>query len=259
MPDSGVLVTGGNGILGRELVKLLEERTVPFLIASRTNPDSVGNWMHIDLATGEGLKEVTKNRKTIFHLASATGNYNSKVDIDGTRKLLQSAAENKVSHFIYISIVGIDKVPMKYYKYKLQAEKEIINSGIPYTILRATQFHELIDMMLNRFLKNRISFFPRNIKIQPIETKIVAWRLVVLGESVPENRIINLGGKDVMDFGHAARLWLSAQNKRKVMIGIPAIGERLRSLKKGGLTCAERSEESCTWEEWIARKYTSSS
>jgi len=119
---SEILITGGTGTLGKELTGIFRQHSIPYLIASRTNPSNLDNWLHIDLETGEGIEEATKEKKIIFHLISGTKKFSKNNDIEGTKRLLQEAKENGASHFIYISIVGIDKVPITYYQYKLQAE-----------------------------------------------------------------------------------------------------------------------------------------
>ena len=76
-----------------------------------------------------------------------------QIDVDGTRRLLDAAREAHVSHIVYISIVGIDKVPYAVGKAKLAAEELIQQSGIPWSILRATQFYSILDGLLQFMTK----------------------------------------------------------------------------------------------------------
>ena len=250
-----VLITGGTGVLGKELRTIFPQYSIPYVIASRTNPSNLDNWLHVDLETGNGLEEATKNKEIIFHLASGTKKFNKNIDIEGTKRLLQKAKVNGVLHFIYISIVGIDSVPLTYYQYKLQAEKEIINSGIPYTILRSTQFHEFIDFILHKLLKLPIALVPKRAKFQPIEAKVVAQKLFTIGQGQPLNKIINIGGKETFELDDIAKNWLSSQSKRRLLLNLPLFGKLNNALKNGGLTCTEKANDSITWGEWLEEKY----
>jgi hypothetical protein len=69
--------------------------------------------------------------------------------VDGTARLLDQARAAGVHHFIYISIVGIDQIGYSYYQHKLAAERLIEASGLSWSILRATQFHYLVDKLLH--------------------------------------------------------------------------------------------------------------
>ena len=252
------LITGGTGTLGKELISVFQQKSIPYSTASRTRPQRQENWLNLDLETGAGINEAVEGKKIILHLASSTKKISKNNDLVGTQKLLQAAKKNNISHFIYISIVGIDKVPLSYYQLKLQAEKEIINSGIPYTILRATQFHDFADNMLHNLLKFPLAIIPKKIKLQPIETKIVAQQLFTITQGQPLRKTINLGGKEILELEAMVNSWLQSQRKSKILFGLPLIGRTLHALKNGGLTCNKKSHESIRWEEWLKKKYNSS-
>jgi uncharacterized protein YbjT (DUF2867 family) len=234
---------------------VLNKERLPFLVSSRSYPSVIKNWAHIDLLNGEGIDEAVKNNKVIFHLASGTKKFDKTIDVDGTIKLLQAAKANNVTHFIYISIVGIDKIPFSYYEYKLQAEKEITQSGLPYTILRATQFHELVDSAFGQFLKLPIGAIPKKIMVQPIDVNIVARELFKIYLGPPLNNILNIGGAEVFQSGDLLAAWLRITKQKKIVINFPIPGELGRALNGGALTCNEKTEDGISWDDWLWAKY----
>ena len=252
---SRILITGASGVLGTELCRILDKRNIPYTGAGRSE-SSRQNWVSIDLKTGKNLSEAVKDKDIVFHLASDTKNFSRESDVDGTEKLCTAALNAGVRHFIYISIVGIDRVPYKYYEVKLEAEKKIINSGLQYSILRAVQFHDFLDMLLQKLMKFPIAVLPGSLKFQPIETSSVAGELLRIAENSPLNSVRNLGGKEILLLSEIMELWLKAQGRKRLVIPVPALGRMMKSLASGGLTCTEKSENSITWSEWVMRKYS---
>src|SRR3990172_2973042 len=143
-----ILVTGGSGGLGSELVpRLAAGHTVRILSRRPRPPSATTEWAQGELATGEGLAEAVAGVDMIVHAASSPFGKTRQVDVEGIRRLLPAAAP-ATPHLFYISIVGVDRIPFPYYRAKLAAEKLVEEPAVPYTILRATQFHTLIDRLL---------------------------------------------------------------------------------------------------------------
>ncbi len=136
---SAILVTGGTGALGRHVVSALRQRGEEPRVLSRRP----GAGTHVgDLTSGAGVDDATRGAELIIHAASDFRRRFGKVDIGQTQRLVAAARDAR--HLLYVSIVGIDSIPYPYYRYKLECERVVAASGIPYTILRATQFHELL-------------------------------------------------------------------------------------------------------------------
>jgi uncharacterized protein YbjT (DUF2867 family) len=138
-----ILVTGGSGTLGRGVVDRLLAADHQVRVLSRRprpagTPTALG-WVTGELVSGRGLAAAVADVAVIVHCASNP--LRPRVDIDGTRNLVEAAWAAGIWHLIDISIVGVDRVPYRYYQAKLQAERLIQASGLPWTILRATQFH----------------------------------------------------------------------------------------------------------------------
>ncbi|MGH2480980.1 MAG: SDR family oxidoreductase, partial [Ktedonobacteraceae bacterium] len=135
-----ILVTGGAGRLGRLVVKHLS--AAGYRVRGMSRRASPGEdwpgaeWVRADLETGAGLAEAVQGMDVVVHLAILGA---SMVDFEGTRRLVDAARLAGVSHLVFISIVGIDRVPWAGGKAKLASEDLIEHSGIPWTILRATQ------------------------------------------------------------------------------------------------------------------------
>ena len=142
-----ILVTGGTGTLGQQVVARLRAAGRDVRILSRRTGDGLVTG---DLATGQGLPAAVQQAGTIVHCAS-----NRKGDAQAARHLVQAAtrADGSRPHLVYISIVGVDRFPRGYFKAKLEAERVITGSGLPWTTLRATQFYELIAKGATRLAK----------------------------------------------------------------------------------------------------------
>src|SRR5262245_48716400 len=178
-----VLVAGGTGVLGREVVSRLLEKGETVRIMSRSPQRGTPNveWAQAQLLTGEGLSEALQGVDVVVH-AAADRNF-AKTDVEMTRLLLEKARAAGVGYFLYISIVGIDKLPAAPARIKLACEALVHDSRIPYATLRFTQFYELVDTMLHMFTRLPIGFLPMDWKMQPIDVGEAADQVVrAMGE-----------------------------------------------------------------------------
>jgi uncharacterized protein YbjT (DUF2867 family) len=218
-----ILVTGGTGLLGRHTVPLLEAAGHDLRVLSRSSGDHIG-----DLTTGAGLAAAFAGVDTVLHLATSTG----AKDVQQTQNLVDAARAAGVSHVIYISIVGVDVVPYPYYRSKLASEQVIEASGIPFTILRATQFHSFIVMLIE--LQRRLPvLLSLDIPDQPIAVEEVAQRLAELVEAGPAGRVADIGGPEQLRLREAIDLWQSATGSRKRVWTLPLAGKAIRAFKEG--------------------------
>lgn len=252
-----VLVTGGTGVLGRALVPRLVNAGYMVRIMSRRNqPPSAGmEWAQSDLLTGRGLPEAVAGAQTIVHAATSPFIHTRQVDIDGTRRLVEIARANGVSHFVYISIVGIERIPYYYYQHKVTAESIVASSGVPWSILRATQFHALLDGWFQPLARLPIALFPTDFKYQPIDEGEVADRLCECVMAGPSGRLSDVGGPEVLYTGDMARVWFESRGLRRRVIHLPMPGTFADALRRGYATCPDRAIGKTTWTEWVRRKY----
>jgi uncharacterized protein YbjT (DUF2867 family) len=220
-----ILVTGGTGILGRPTVTLLANAGRDVRILSRHAGEGrvVG-----DLTRGTGLDAALAGIDTVLHLATSA----SKRDIAQTSRLVAAAAAAGVTHLVYISIVGVDLVPYVYYRAKLACEKAIEQSGIPFTILRATQFHSFVAM-IPRAQRRLPVIFSLNLPDQPIAVEEVANRLVELVDAGPSGHVADIGGPEQLTLRSAIDTWQAAAGTRKPVWTIPLGGGMARAMRAG--------------------------
>ncbi|HXV59440.1 MAG TPA: SDR family oxidoreductase [Vicinamibacteria bacterium] len=253
-----VLITGGTGVLGRQLVAPLLEAGHVVRISSRGPrrsgfPDEV-EWSQTSLSSGVGLAEAVLGVDTIVHAAS-TPIAAQKVDVEGTGALLHHAKAAGVSHVLYISIVGIDGFPFSYYRAKRTTEQLIEAGPVPFTILRATQFHDLLD---ERFLPPLfklplVAFVPTDLKFQVIDSGEVATRMIELVSAGPSGRVPDVGGPEVLTMGQLAAAWMPARGIRRKVVHLPLPGRAAAAFRRGQNTCPDHRYGRITWSEYLSR------
>ncbi len=258
-----ILVTGGAGGLGSELVPLLQSAGHDVRIgSSRPEPEDLAaglEWAQGDLLTGDGLAESVAGIETIVHCASSPFKKTQEADVAGTKRLLKAAKAAGAGHFYYISIVGVDRMTLPYYRAKYAAEQAIEASGVPYTILRATQFHSLLDaFMRTLFRRGPFLFVPGAARFQLIDTSEVARHMAETVETGPSGRLPDIGGPEVLTAAEIAKPWLKVSGVRAVRVPVPALGP-LGQFAKGLNICPENKSGRITWAQWLEKTYGRSS
>src|SRR5690348_16452814 len=214
-----VLVTGGTGTLGRLVVARLQGSGINVRILSRRPRDpqrgievAVG-----DLDTGSGVEAAVAGVQVIVHCAGSQKNDDVK-----TRTLLRAAKPAGVRHLVYISVVGADRVPVVsgidramfgYFASKLAAERIVADSSLPWTILRATQFHDLIFTVAQAMAKLPVAPVFAGFRFQPVDVNDVADRLVQLTLEEPAGLVPELGGPRVYTMSDLLRSYLHASHR----------------------------------------------
>lgn len=257
-----VLVTGGTGMLGHEVVARLIEQghTVRILSrsASRLTPESDQKleWAQAALATGEGVEAALQGIHTVIHCASSPFGATQAVDVDGTARLLQLAQQAGVTHTVYISITGMDDHPFRYYQSKIAAEKIVMASGLPWTILRATQFYDFIDLLLNALHSVPLVMpVPTTFIAQPVHVGEVADHLVAAATHAPAGWLPDVAGPEVWQAGEMAKIWLRARGSRKPIVHLPFPGKVGAAFRSGMITRPDRAVGKLTWTQWLEQKY----
>lgn len=243
-----LLITGGTGTLGRPTVEALRAAGIePRILSRRAGPSHAV----ADLQSGVGLPEALAGVETVLHLAT-----NRRSDARATQRLVQAARSAVVQHLVYLSIVGVDAVPLGYYRAKLLCEEVVAESGVPFTILRATQFHQFLSGFFHaqRRLPRLITL---DVPFQPISTAAVAERLVSLAGSAPaKGRVDDLGGPEVLPMAELARQWLvasgaapEAAERRVVEAHLPGA---LAGAYRAGLHTTGQPGPGIHFAEWAA-------
>jgi uncharacterized protein YbjT (DUF2867 family) len=250
------LVTGGSGILGREVVRRLADKADVRVLSRKGGPVEGAEVLQGDLNLGEGLAAALDGVDVVVHCATSNRDYrHPERDTEQTRRVIDVArADGRSPHIVYISIVGVDRVPFGYYKAKLAGERVIEESGLPWTTLRATQFHEFVLMFLMLGSKSPIALVPRGFRVQPVETTEVADRLADLALGDPAGRVPDLGGPRVEHAEDLMRAFLSAIGRHRPVLGVPLPGRAARGFRDGGHLLQDGVTGTRTFAEFLRER-----
>ncbi|MCW6007104.1 NAD(P)H-binding protein [Micromonospora sp. CPCC 205371] len=254
-----VLVTGATGTLGRAVVPRLRADGCGVRgTARRVGPGGGVEGVVADLGSGAGLDQAVAGADAVVHLASATTQYRraGEVDVAGTRRLVEASASAGVRHLVYVSIVGIDKIPLGYYRHKLAAERVVRQAEVPWSILRATQFPQLLDeRLLPAASVLGVVLGDDGVTIQPVDPRDVADRLAALLDAGPTRAVEDLGGPEVLRYADVVRPWLRARGRKQRILRLRFPGRIARAMRAGALTTNAQPTGTRTWEEYLAERY----
>ncbi|HSJ84674.1 MAG TPA: NAD(P)-dependent oxidoreductase [Acidimicrobiia bacterium] len=249
-----VTILGGTGVLGFAVASALRERGHTISIAgrsARTESDPAVRGVRIDLGSGEGVGQAIADAECVLHLASDPLRA-WEVDVAGTGRLLELIAER---HLVYMSIVGVDRHPLPYYRAKFAAERLIEDAGGLFTIVRATQFHDLIALRLERMTRFPVARVPMGHVYQPIDLREVAGEVAALVESRPQGRAPDLAGPEILGIEHLARTYMTAKGMERPLISYPKPGRVSRAFRQGLHTNPERAVGKVTWADHLQRRF----
>jgi uncharacterized protein YbjT (DUF2867 family) len=252
-----VLVTGGTGALGREVVIDLRSSGHGARVFSRKSGTGK-DWVQGNLASGAGLDRAVADVDAIIHAGSAARQpwLEAAVDVKGTRRLLEAAKRAHVKHFVYISIVGMEGVAYRYYRHKLAAEAIVREGIIPWSILRATQFHTLMETFLGGFARlPRLAAVPFGWQFQPVDTRDVAARLVEVAAGPPAGILPDFGGPEIRTFKSLAESWLKARKLDKRLVNLSLPLKFSRQFEAGRLLAPDHKDGRITFEQYLMRRY----
>jgi uncharacterized protein YbjT (DUF2867 family) len=266
-PTPPILVTGGTGTLGRLVVPRLRDagRTVRVLsrgrrdASERTSAADPGiEAVAADLATGEGVEAALGAIDTVIHLAGT-----AKGDGDKARHLVEGAARAGVSHLVYISVVGDERVPIDsaidramfgYFGEKRSAEQAIAESGIPWTTLHATQLFDLTLKTAQGLARLPVIPVPAGFRFQPVDAGEVADRLVELALDAPAGLVLDLAGPRIYTLANLVRSYLRAAGKHRLILSMPLPGRAARAIRDGANLAPDRAVGRRTWEDFLAER-----
>ena len=253
MPST-VLLTGGTGTLGRLVVPILQDAGCKVRVLSRRShePGDGIEYLTGDLLKGEGIEPAVDGAEIILHLA---GGPNAKGDDEATRNLVRAASRAGAQHLVYISVIGADRVPLGYFRNKLGAERAVADSGLPWTTLRAAQFHDLVLTVMQAMSRLPVIPVPGGLRFQSVDSGEVAARLVELTLDKPAGLVPDLAGPKVYGMDELIRGYLRARGKRRLLVPVRMPGRAGRAYRSGeNLSLEGTAVGKRTWEDFLVER-----
>ena len=235
-----VLVTGGSGPLGRRLVPALQAAGHGVRQMSRrgTGPGGVRG----DLATGRDIAQAVRGADVVVHAASDPRGNPWEVDVAGTRRLVQALDRERLRHLVYVSIVGVDRVPWNYYRAKFAAEQVLLASGLPVTLVRITQFHHFVDEMLATARRGPVLPVPMGWQAAPVDVADAAGFLAeVAGGQPAGDDAVEFGGPEALTAADLARAWAAVHEPNVRVVATPLPGRLSAAFREGGVLPGPRA------------------
>lgn len=241
-----IAVAGGTGLVGRFTAQSLRDAGHEVVIMAR----STG----VDLTTGGGLAEaldgvdaaVDVTNVVTMKREAAVGFFET-----ATRNLIAAAAKAGTPHVLALSIVGLERVPIPYYAGKLAQERALTGSDVPYSILRATQFHEFGGQVLGR-VRGPVALVPA-MRTQPVAAREVGQVLAELA-AAPPSGTTELAGPRVENLADMARRTLRARGSRRAVLQVRLPGAGGKAMANGGnLPTGDYRKGTETFDDWVSR------
>jgi uncharacterized protein YbjT (DUF2867 family) len=247
---SPVLVTGGTGRLGRLVVARLVDAACDVRVLARHQRETLPQVKFFtgDLRRGEGIDPAVSGVSAIIHCATST-----KGDADATRNLVTAATRSGSPHLVHPSIVGIDRIASwGYVKAKLEAERIVENSGLPWTIIRVTQFYDYCFENSQKLAKFPVvALVPAGFRVQPVDPGEVAARLVELALGEPSGRASDMAGPQVSTWMDLFRSYLTATDRHRWVMPVRVPGST--AVRNGALLPSPgHTVGTRTWDQFLA-------
>jgi uncharacterized protein YbjT (DUF2867 family) len=257
---SPILVTGGTGTLGRPVVARLREAGYGVRVLSRRGREAEEGIEVVtgDLATGEGIDAAVQGTEIIVHCAGS-----NKGDEVKAGHLVRAASRAGARHLASISVVGADRVPLAgrvdramfgYFGSKLAAERVVSDSGLPWTTLRATQFHDLILLVAEQMARLPLIPVPAGFRFQPVDAGEVAARLVGLALGAPAGLVPDMGGPRIYEMAALVRSYLRAQRLHRPIVPVWLPGTAASAVRAGANLAPDRAVGRRPWEDFLAER-----
>jgi uncharacterized protein YbjT (DUF2867 family) len=246
-----VLVTGGTGRLGRLVVERLTDggHRVRQMSRRGTGPGGVRG----DLATCRDLPATLAGAEVVVHAASdARGDY-WEADVAGTRRLVQAVERDRLRHLVFVSIVGVDRIPYGYYHAKYAAEQVLLASGLPVTLLRITQFHDFVDQLLGTARRGPVLPVPMGWRLQPVDVAEAAAHTAEVALGAPAGDVVEYGGPEELTAAEVARTWAAASEPNVHVVATPVPGRLSTAVRAGAALPTRGARGRRTYAEHLRR------
>jgi uncharacterized protein YbjT (DUF2867 family) len=242
-----VIAIGRSGLIGKKLVPLLRQRGHEAVPASPSSG--------VNALTGEGLADALKDADVVVDMSNAP----SWADADvmafvdtSTRNLLAAETVAGVRHHVALSVVGADRMPDSgYMRAKVNQEKLIAAGGVPYTIVRATQFFEFLAAIAGPGTDPvRLPSAP----MQPLAADDVAVALADVCVGAPANGMVEVAGPETLPIAEFVGRYLAASGDKRTVVADPSALYSGAALDARGLNPGANPRLGPTrFDEWAAR------
>jgi uncharacterized protein YbjT (DUF2867 family) len=223
-----VAVAGGTGVVGTHVVEALEQAGHETVVLARSKG--------VDVASGQGLGGALAGASAVIdcsNVATMKASVSEAFFAAATRNLLAAGKNAGVRHYVALSIVGIDRVDLGYYRGKLVQEQFLLADSRPASVLRATQFHEFAGQLLDR-MRGPIVVTPR-MRMQPIAAREVGYALADLAVGDPVGMAPDLAGPREEALVDLVRQVLRVRAQRRLVVPVRLPGPAGRAMAGGGL------------------------
>ncbi|MDK3257995.1 SDR family oxidoreductase [Blastococcus capsensis] len=244
-----VLVTGGTGRLGRVLVPQLRDAGHRVRQMSRRGAGPGG--VRGDLATGRDLGPALAGAEVIVHAASDPRGNPWEVDVAGARRLVEAVDRSRLRHLVHVSIVGVDRVPLSYYRAKYASEQVLLASGLPLTVVRITQFHDFVDELLDTARRGRLLPVPMGWRARPVDVTDAATHLTGLMAAPPAGGVVEFSGPEELSVADLARSWAAVRAPAAHVLATPMPGRLGSAVRDGGVLPHRGEHGRRTWAEYL--------
>ena len=211
-----ITVIGASGLIGTKVVDRLTAEGHDVVAASRASG--------VDVLTGDGLAEALSGADALVDVVNSPSFEDDPVMeffTKSTTNLVDAVQRAGVGHYVCLSIVGADQLPESgYMRAKVVQEKVITESGIPYTIVRATQFAEFTDAITASMTVGDEVRVPDAL-IQPVAADKVAAEVARAAVAAPLGGVVNIGGPEKISFEQMARAVLADRGEDKTVVVDP--------------------------------------
>jgi uncharacterized protein YbjT (DUF2867 family) len=256
--DLGAVRPFCTSALGRLVVARLRDAGCDVRVLSRRSHNSGDGieFMTGDLATGEGIEAAVDGIETIVHCAGS-----AKGDEDKARNLVRATSGVGAPYLVYISVIGADRIPtvsrvdraiIGYFESKRAADRVVADSGLPWTTLRATQFHDRMLTVARQMAKLPLIPVPAGFRFQPVDAGEVAARLVELSLGKPSGLVPDIAGPRVYGMNELVLSYLRASKRRRLIVPVWLPGKAARAFRAGANLAPDQAVGHRTWEEFLA-------
>jgi uncharacterized protein YbjT (DUF2867 family) len=208
-----ITVVGASGLIGTKIVDILRTEGRTVVASSRSSG--------VDVLTGDGLAEALAGADVLVDVTNSPSFEDDPVMeffTKSTTNLVAAAKAAGVGHYVALSIVGAEDLPQSgYLRAKVAQEKLIAESGLPYSIVRATQFAEFAEAITATLTVGNEVRAP-DARIQPIAADDVAAEVARVAVGDPLSGIVNIGGPEKISFADLARVVLAKQGDDKAVV-----------------------------------------